>query len=82
MSRSGINACLCGFGPPPTVGVARLTLVPGLLSTPLRCHERHKGPAGRGACHELSRSGNQPDDLAHVAARVVLAQRQGVPPAS
>ena len=82
MSRSGINACLCGFGPPPTLGVARLTLVPGLLSTPLRCHERRKGPARKNACQKLSGSGDEPDDLAHVAAGVFLVQRQGVPPAS
>ena len=40
-----------------------------------------QGPAGRGACHGMSRSGDQLDDLARVAARVFLAQLQGVPPA-
>jgi hypothetical protein len=80
MSRSGINACLCDFGPP-TLGVARLTLDPDLRTTPLRCDERHRyGPEGAPA-HELSRSGDQLDDLARMAASVFLAQLQGVPPA-
>ena len=54
MSRSGINACLCEFGPAPTLGVARLTLDPDLLSTPLRCDERRRDrPEGVPAtiCH-------------------------------